>query len=112
MEERRSTMRTPLQSTIVAKKLGGNGDANEVGIDITDVSKTGVGFTCKMPLEIGTVYEAYLTIWTKEVLHAFVEIVRIEKKEDCFQYGGIFIGMPELDLARIDIYQTFENENN
>ena len=30
----------------------------------------------------GAIYEAYLTIWTKEVLHAVVEIVRIEKKEN------------------------------
>ena len=52
-------------------------------------------------LEIGAVYESYLTIWTKEVIHAFIEIVSIEREEDGFQYGGLFIGMPEIDLQRI-----------
>ena len=78
----------------------------EVLIEVTDVSKTGVGFKCALPLEIAGVYEAFLTIWTKEVLHAFIEIVRIEKREDMFFYGGIFIGMPELDAQRIEVYQT------
>jgi len=110
MNERRVNERTPLTSTIIAKKLSGNGGSQEVGIEITDVSKTGVGFECAAALEIGAVYEAYLTIWTKEVLHAFVEIVRIEKKAENYSYGGIFIGMPELDLDRIAVYQTFERE--
>ena len=70
-------------------------------IQVADISKAGLGFSCTLPLEIGAVYEAYLTIWTKEVIHAFVEIIRIEKLEDTFKYGGIFIGMPEMDAARI-----------
>ena len=58
------------------------------------------------PLQIGAVYEAFLTIWTKEVLHAFIEIVRIVKEDATYSYGGIFIGMPEMDAARIEVYDT------
>ena len=43
------------------------------------------------------------------MIHAFVEIVRIEKEEDAFKYGGIFIGMPEMDAARIETYNTMES---
>ena len=106
MEERRKSNRRELSSKLVIKRLG---DANEdeiVEIDITDVSKTGIGFTCDKALEIGAVYESYLRIWTQEVLHAFLEIVRIEKKSAGFSYGGIFIGMPEMDAARIEVYDT------
>lgn len=110
MEERRKTKRTELLSKILIKRLGGDGPAKEVGIDVTDVSKTGVGFTCDEPLLIGNVYETYLTIWTKEVLHAFLEIVRIEKRDNTFSYGAIFIGMPEMDASRIEVYQTV-NDN-
>jgi hypothetical protein len=53
---------------------------------------------------MGAVYEAYLTIWTKEVIHAFIEIVRIEKVEEGYEFGGLFIGMPEVDLQRIEVY--------
>ncbi|MCQ2520318.1 MAG: PilZ domain-containing protein [Lachnospiraceae bacterium] len=109
MEEKRRNKRTELLSKLVLKRLDGSG-VEEVGIEVNDVSKTGVGFCATKPLTIGAVYEAYLTIWTKEVLHAFIEIVRIEKQGDKFCYGGIFIGMPEMDSARIEVYQTVEDE--
>lgn len=109
MEERRKSKRTELKHSIVIKRMGSDME-EEVLIDVVDVSKTGVGFTCDQPLEIGAIYETYLTIWTKEVIHAFVEIVRIEKKENTFNYGGIFIGMPEMDSSRIEVYQTVEEE--
>lgn len=108
MVEKRKSKRTELLSKIVLKRLDG-GKIEDAPIDVTDVSKTGVGFTSKKPLAIGAVYECFLTIWTKEVLHAFVEIVRIEKIGDEYSYGGIFIGMPEMDAARIETYQTVED---
>lgn len=105
MVERRKSKRTELKSRIIVKRLD-SGKTEEIGIDVLNVSKTGIGFICDGLLEIGAVYEAYLTIWTKEVLHAFIEIVRIEKESETFQYGGTFIGMPEMDLQRIDVYNV------
>ncbi len=116
MDDRRRSKRLELEAKLVMKRLS-DGDAfsEEVAIQIIDVSKTGVGFTCDKPLEIGAVYEGYLTIWTKETIHAFIEIVRIIKEEDTFSYGGIFIGMPEMDAARIAVYdlvQESEKQNS
>ena len=110
MNERRKTKRSELSSRLIIKQLDGKGE-NEIAIEVEDVSKTGIGFTSIEPLSIGTVYEGYLTIWTKEVLHAFIEIVRIEKKGDVFEYGAIFIGMPEMEAARIEVYQTVNDMN-
>lgn len=94
-----------MTSKLLVKRLDGDGQ-HEVGVDIKNVSKTGIGFYCDELLDMGAVYEAYLTIWTKEVIHAFIEIVRIEKDMDTYEYGGLFIGMPEIDLQRIDVYNT------
>lgn len=105
MEERRKSRRTELTSKLVIKRLDSE-ESECVEIDIVDVSKSGVGFTCHKPLTIGAVYESYLTIWTKEVLHAFLRIVRIELGERDFTYGAVFVGMPEMDAARIEVYQT------
>lgn len=104
-QERRKNKRTDLESKLVIKRLDGN-SGNEVTIQIVDVSKNGIGFDCSEALQIGEVYEAYLTIWTKEVIHAFLQIVRIELKAGVYGYGAIFIGMPEMDSARIEVYQT------
>ena len=108
MEERRKAKRTELTSKLLMKRLD-NQKTEEVDIEVVDVSKSGVGFTCKEPLTIGAIYEAYLTIWTKEVLHAVLEIVRIEKKEDTIAYGAVFVGLPEMDAFRIETYQTVED---
>lgn len=105
MEERRKSKRTHLPSRLVIKRLD-SGKSEEVEIEIVDVSKTGVGFLCPEPLTIGAVYESYLTIWTKEVLHAFLQIVRIVMEGKEFSYGAVFIGMPEIDASRIEVYQT------
>jgi hypothetical protein len=110
--ERRRTKRMSMDSKLMIKRLD-RSEPDEVDIEIVDVSKSGIGFSCTTALDIGAVYESYLQIWTKEVLHAFLQIVRIELKGDVYHYGAIFVGMPEMDAARIEVYQTFaENEEN
>lgn len=109
MEERRKNKRTELNSKLVIKRIDGESH-KEVAIEIIDVSKNGIGFSCDEVLNIGAVYETYLTIWTKEVIHAFIRIVRIELVEERFEYGAMFVGLPEMDASRIEVYQTV-NEN-
>lgn len=105
MEERRRNKRMELESKIILKSLNGE-DPKEISIEVTDVSKSGIGFNCSKALEIGTVYEAYLTLWTKEVIHVFLQIARIEIKGDVYDHGAIFIGMPEMDTSKIEIYRV------
>jgi len=88
------------------KRLDG-GEDTEVEIEVIDISKSGVGFISDASLTIGAVFESYLTIWTKEVLHSFLQIVRIEMLESGYNYGASFIGMSEVDASRIEVYQTF-----
>ena len=107
MEERRRSKRSALTSKIIIKRLDEK-ENTEVSIDVQDLSKNGIGFTCAQTLEIGAVYESFLTIWTKEVIHAFLQIVRIEMISDKeYHYGASFVGMPDLEASRIDIYQKF-----
>lgn len=106
MDDRRKSIRTKLVSRLIVKRLDTN-ENQEVEIDVTDVSKDGVGFTAIKALKIGAVYEGFLTIWTKEVIHAFLQIVRIELlNDDLYGYGARFVGMPEMEANRIEVYQT------
>lgn len=105
MQERRKSKRSPLQSKLMITRIDDN-VTEEVAIDVSDLSKGGIGFTCDEILQIGSIYESYLTIWTKEVLHAFVQIVRIEMKDSGYAYGASFVGLPEMDASRIAVYQT------
>ena len=107
MEERRRNVRTDLEGELVIKRLDDR-TGDKVLIRVNDVSKTGIGFQCDEDLEMGSVYECFLTLWTKEVMRTFIEIVRAVKKGEENQYGGIFIGMTEMDAYRIQVYQTVE----
>lgn len=108
--ERRKNKRMGLETRLIMKRLDSQVQPNEVAIEIIDVSKTGIGFNCTVPLEIGAVYEAYLTLWTKETLHTCIEVVRLIQEAETFKYGGIFVGMSEMDSARIQIYGTINDD--
>ncbi len=110
MEERRRSKRMGLKSKLLMKSLNDIGSQHEIEIEIVDVSKSGIGFISDKPLMIGTVYEAHLTIWTKETIHVFLEIVRIEKRDNDYSYGATFVGMPGMDASRISLYEMISEE--
>ena len=110
MDERRKNRRIALESTLLIKRMDEGGGHRQVDIEVTNASKTGLGFLCPEQLEIGAVYESFLTIWTKEILHAFLEIVRtVDRQDGTYEYGAIFIGMSEMDASRIATYDTIDN---
>ena len=116
MSERRKGNRTNLETSVVLNRIDEKED-EEIMIDIIDVSKSGLGFSSDATLQIGSVYESYLQIWTKELIHAYLRITRIEQKDGHFEYGATFVGMPEMDSARINNYGIIEQtvkemENN
>ena len=113
MEEKRDGRRIGLSARLLIKNMNDDSaKADEAVIEVMDVSKTGVGFICDVPLSIGAVYETYLKIWTDEVIHAFLKVVRIEKtEEERYMCGTIFIGLPEMNAARIEVYDLINHLN-
>lgn len=113
MEEKRNGRRMELSARLLIKNMNNtSGQEEEVEIKVLDVSKSGVGFICDTPLEIGAVYEAFLKIWTEEVIHAFLKVVRIEQTADeKYVCGTIFIGLPEMNAARIEVYDLVNRLN-
>lgn len=109
MEDRRTSKRTALNSRVIIKRLD-DMSRTEVNIEVTNLSKTGVGFLADRPLEIGEIYESYLTIWDEDVLHTFLLIVRIELVGGSYSYGAEFIGISPSDIARIERHQTADEE--
>ncbi|WP_026507279.1 PilZ domain-containing protein [Butyrivibrio sp. MC2013] len=109
MEERRRSKRLSMSGKIIIKEMAGKEAVDEATIEILNCSRHGLGFNCNKQLMIGNNYEAYLTIWTMEVLHVFLQIVRSEQfEEGIYNYGCIFIGMPDADRQRISVYETVE----
>ncbi len=109
MDERRKYKRLELTGELIMEPIGSNsGNPETVSISILNCSRAGMGFLSDVQLVMGDNYEANLTIWTKEVLHVFIKIVRGTMLENGFEYGAIFIGMPDYDLQRIAVYETVQ----
>lgn len=111
MEEKRKHKRLDIDVSIELERLDEDGitTLKFVHVDVTDISRSGIGFKANRELEIGTYYDTKIQIWTKEVVDTVVEIVRSEKTEDGYKYGGVFIGMTDTDALKIDIYQIFND---
>lgn len=107
MTEQRKNRRLKLESTLIIKRID-ESIGDEITVSIADLSKKGLGFQCDKVIEIGAIYEGEIVIWTKEKIHFLIEIVRIKKCEDTYVYGTFFVGMPEAEVQKISIYETFE----
>ena len=77
MEEKRKSRRMVLNAHLVMKPVGETVGA-KVPVDIIDISKDGIGFSCDTPLTMNAIYEMDLTIWTKDVIHTFVNVTRFD----------------------------------
>lgn len=112
MEEKRKHKRLDIDVSVRLERLDEDGitTLKYVHVGVTDISRSGIGFTANQELDINSYYDTKIQIWTKEVVDAVIEIVRREKQEDgTYHYGAVFIGMTDTDALKIDIYQIFND---
>lgn len=112
MEEKRRHKRLDLEVRIELEHLDRDDitTLKYVNVNVTDISRSGIGFVSKSKLEIQTYYDTKIQIWTKEIVDAVVQIVRRQELPDgTYKYGGAFIGMTDTDALKIDIYQIFND---
>lgn len=107
MQEKRKAKRLVLDAHLIMNRID-SGKHDLIPVDILDLSKTGIGFACPQRLEMNSIYEAELTIWTKEVIHTFVNVIRFDNSGDTNVYGGVFVGMTDHDSSKIEIYNMFD----
>lgn len=110
MEEKRRNKRLDLNVVVQLERLDEKkpADTKFINVEVTDLSKAGIGFRTSQKLQIDTYYDTKIQIWTKEVIDAVIEIVRMNKDPDgIFHYGASFIGMTDADAIKIDIYNIF-----
>ncbi|MCR5789807.1 MAG: PilZ domain-containing protein [Lachnospiraceae bacterium] len=110
MEEKRRAKRLILNAHVIIKRLDSNRN-DRIPVDVVDLSKTGIGFKCAQNLELHSMYEAEIVLWTKETINCFINIERSTPDGNEMHYGASFIGMTEHDACKIDIYSMF-HEND
>ncbi|MDO4965802.1 MAG: PilZ domain-containing protein [Lachnospiraceae bacterium] len=109
MEEKRRNKRIILDANLAMNRIDGN-KHDIVPIQVVDVSKSGVGFECARELEMNSVYELELILWTKEKINTFITVIRCDNRNNKKIYGATFVGLTEADSCKIDIYDMFNSE--
>lgn len=111
MIERRKHKRLELDVSLELERIEEDGitTLKYIHVDVTDISRGGLGFITKHKLEIGTYYDTKIQIWTGEVVKTAIEIIHSEELENGYKYGGEFVGMTDTDALKIDIYQIFND---
>lgn len=109
MEDRRKSRRLELEVAVQFSKIeeGRITTVKYEYVKVSDMSRSGIGFSTTQELKVNDFYDTKIRIWTGETLDTVVKIIRGEKKGDKYQYGGVFVGMTEMDAQKIDIYQMF-----
>lgn len=112
MEEKRKHKRLDLDVSIQLERLeqGEFTNVKYIHVNVTDISRSGIGFISDQELTVGTYYDTKIQIWTKEIIDSVLEIVRQEPMGDGrYKYGCVFVGMTDTDALKIDIYQIFND---
>lgn len=114
MEEKRKNKRFPVDLNLHISSLFKQDNVKveniQEPIEVTDVSRTGIGFKSKSILPLNYYFNAKIILGEKpSVLYCVVQIIRTKKEEDNNIYGCEFIGMaPVLSY----IFDEFEEEWN
>lgn len=119
MEEKRKRKRLELTVRLQLEYINEREEkaSKEVLIEVSDISSGGIGFRSREKLDAQGFYNTKMVIWTKEVIPCVIHVVREDEEANgIYHYGGVFVGMNEIDQRKIDIYQMIKeleeaNEN-
>lgn len=111
MEEKRRSKRLPIQLELVVSKLFKQEALAEVdvnnSIQVTDVSRLGIGFVTSNDFPLNYYFNAKLELGSPDnSLYCVVQIIRkTQKEENLYAYGCEFIGLaPVLEV----IFEEYE----
>lgn len=109
MEERRKFDRLPLKLELNISELFKQdyeliSDINE-GIEIKNISKSGIGLVCAHELPLGYYFDANIQLSEDKHFFSVLKIVRTEKQNDKYFIGCEFVGLADILSARLDIYE-------
>ncbi|MFZ5351894.1 MAG: PilZ domain-containing protein [Bacillota bacterium] len=115
MVEKRKSNRLPLKLELTISNLFKQdyeliSDINQ-SINVVNISKAGLGFTCSHELPLDYYFDAKIQLTDDKFFYAVLKIVRIEKQEDRYFIGCEFVGLADILSQRVEMYET-ELKNN
>lgn len=115
MEEKRKCARLPLKLELTISSLFKQDydlipDIN-ASIEVKNISKSGLGFTCRYQLPLDYYFDAKIKLTEDEFFYAVLKIIRVEKSGDQYLVGCEFVGLADVLSQRVDRYAEELKEN-
>lgn len=108
MKDRRRAMRYPTNINIRIESLY---KQDYVAIDnvnedimLTDVSKSGVGFSSAHEMPLNYYFNARITFDDERFFYSVLKIIRIIQEEGLVHYGCEFVGLADILAITVDEY--------
>lgn len=104
--ERRKDKRFPFEITLNIQELYKQDYVKIEDLDeefqVTNISKSGLGFSCQHELPLDFYFNAKITIDAEKFFFTVLKIIRTAKEDDDFHYGCEFVGLAEILSSAID----------
>lgn len=109
MEEKRKFSRLPLKLELTISSLFKQDyelipGINE-NIEVKDISKSGIGFTCGQELPLNYYFDAKIQLTGDQFFYAVLKIIRTEKAGNGYFVGCEFVGLADILSMRVDLYE-------
>ena len=109
MSDKRRAKRLPVDITLRVETLFKQDhvkldDVNET-IEVTNISKTGIGFRSKTEMPLDFYFNAKITIDDEKFFFSVVKIIRKDFLEDHWYFGCEFVGLADVLSGCIDEYE-------
>ncbi len=109
MSEKRRAKRLPVDITLKVETLFKQDnvrlDAVNETIEVTNLSKTGIGFSSRTELPLDFYFNARITIDEEKFFYSVVKIIRKEERDGHWFFGCEFVGLADVLSGCIDDYE-------
>lgn len=109
MSEKRRAKRLPVDIALRIENLYKQDyvklDAVNETIEVTNISKTGIGFRSQTEMPLDFYFNAKITIDDEKYFYSVVKIIRKEFDADHWYFGCEFVGLADVLSGCIDDYE-------
>lgn len=71
---------------------------------LTDISRSGIGFSCSSQLPIDYYFNANITFDNKKHFYCVVKIIRCDERNGIYHYGCEFVGLADVLSIMVEEY--------
>ncbi len=109
MEEKRRHKRLPLKLELTISSLFKQDyemlDNINESIEVKNISKSGIGFTCSQMLPLNYYFDAKIQLTEDKFFYAVLKIVRVQEVDNSYSVGCEFVGLADILSNRVDLYE-------